>query len=154
MLLPSASSGRPLWCCSAGAPRLWESLGEDILTSHLVVAHRRSRQSAPTPLCMRAVATPLGQPSGSLGRVTKPACSHIVGQARAGRTLCALGRTQEIGPVAGIRLNFLFLFLIQINSSSNFPNSYLFEYLSKNYETSFVGFLISISIHENYETER
>jgi hypothetical protein len=50
------------------------------------------------------------------------------------------------GPVAlGLKRN-PFSFPFRLNSSLNFENSYLFEYLSKINETSSVGFLISSSI--------
>jgi hypothetical protein len=57
-------------------------------------------------------------------------------------------------PLARDLCKIFFQFQIQFNSSSNFGNLYLFEYRSKIYETSSVGFVISSSIHKKYKTKQ
>jgi hypothetical protein len=62
-----------------------------------------------------------------------------------------LGQFQPVAP----SLNKLFYsFSISFKRDSNFRNSYLFKYMSKNHETCSVGFLISSSIKEKYQTEQ
>jgi hypothetical protein len=63
--------------------------------------------------------------------------THALGRAR----IWPSGRGSNRNP---------FPFHFDLNSSLNFENSYLFEYLSKICETSSVGFLILRSIHEKY----
>jgi hypothetical protein len=46
-----------------------------------------------------------------------------------------------------------FYFPFGLNSSLNFENSYLFEYMFKIHKTNFVGFVILSSIHEKHQIE-
>jgi hypothetical protein len=59
----------------------------------------------------------------------------------------------EYDPVAEFQIEILFQFYFFLNLSLNFENSYLSVYCSKNYETSFVGFIISRSMHKEYQIE-
>jgi hypothetical protein len=61
---------------------------------------------------------------------------------------------RQFQPTCLVQSKFLFRFPELIQIAVAFQNSYLFEYLSKIHETSSIGFVISISIKEKYQTKQ
>jgi hypothetical protein len=55
---------------------------------------------------------------------------------------CTLAGRAQFWPDGRLKIENSFLFYFDSNSNSNFKNSYLDIQSSKNYETSFVGFII------------
>jgi hypothetical protein len=84
---------------------------------------------------------------------TRPGIHPLLAQAgRPHYALCELGWA-GIWPCGWVSNRNPFPILFFLNLSLNFENSYLSVYCSKNYETSFVGFIISRSMHKEYQIE-
>jgi hypothetical protein len=109
---------------------------------------------------MRAPLRPSAQ--GHSGRVwphpswAGPSCAGLYepGQRRcAGRSASShvLGHVAGFGPMAEGFIKSFFIFPDSIQISSNFRNSYLFDFFSKIHEANSIGFLNSSSIHKKYK---
>jgi hypothetical protein len=104
----------------------------------------RSEPCARRALATRGSRASMGWP-WPVGRAEPGQALQLAGPTRPAAH-CSRWAVLGYGPVAlGLKRN-PFPFPFRLNSSLNFENSYLFEYLSKINETSSVGFLISISI--------